>query len=525
MSKKLYEENSIKAIADAIREKNGSTDTYKLSAMAAAITAIETGGGDQPQLNTPTISITEDTLTITPNKNNGNFVTGYNVYVDPGTGYMLFGQVTTLVNDLTQYQVPPGDYKIKITAAGENFIESDYSNELNYTNVFYTVTNTLTNCTSNNSTTSIRKGSAYSATIAADSGYQMKGATASITMGGTDITETAYSDKTITIAAVTGNIVINITASAITGPQWVETTNPPASDYYQQLSPGTDIIYATSIRGTASSTSSNVIAKSLDGISWENITVFDSALYDGYGGNEPFVFGDNGTVIYPSSAAYVFYSNTSNITSWTKVSVGTDNAFQKLTSAFYGGGKFVLTYNGGGYSGQRKSTIFTSSDGKVWSKYVIPNTTYDTDLFGAYLNGTYYVFITGSDKVFYTSTDGATWEKHTSAVVFPQTRIEVMSKIYRIPAIYADNKYVIKTRTGSVYSTNGIDWVDTSTGTSENYLRSIDYFNGMFISTESISADGINWTPTDSEISITQLAVFNNKLVGTTGLKFYYATE
>lgn len=522
MSKKLYEENSIKAIADAIRGKNGSTDTYKLAEMAAAITAIETGGGAQPQLNAPTISITEDTLTITPNKNNGNFVTGYNVYVDPGTGYMLFGQVTTLVNDLTQYQVPPGDYKIKVTAAGENFIESDYSNELNYTNVFYTVTNTLTNCTSNNSTTSIRKGSAYSATITADSGYQMKGATASITMGGTDITETAYSDKTITIAAVTGNIVINITAPAITGPQWVETTNPPASEYYQQLSPGTDIIYATNIRDTATSTSSNVIAKSSDGVLWENITVPDSALYDGYGGNEPFVFGDNGTVIYPSSAYYVFYSNTSNITSWTKVLVGTDNAYQNLTSAFYGGGKFVLTYNGGSYSSRHKSMIFTSSNGKVWSKYEIPNTTYETDLFGAYLNGTYYVFISGSSKVFYTSTDGATWEKHTSTVAFPDTG---SGKIVRAPAIYADNKYVIKTRTGSVYSTNGIDWVDTSTSISEKTLQPIDYFNGMFISTKSISEDGINWTSTDSEISITQLAVFKNKLVGTTGFKFYYATE
>ena len=522
MSKKLYEENSIKAIADAIRGKNGSTDTYKLGEMAAAITSIETGGGAQPQLNAPTISITNDTLTITPNKNNGNFVTGYNVYVDPGTGYMLFGQVTTLVNDLTQYQVPPGDYKIKITAAGENFIESDYSNELNYTNVFYTVTNTLTNCTSNNSTTSIRKGSAYSATITADSGYQMKGATVSITMGGTDITETAYSDKTITIAAVTGNIVINITAPAITGPQWVETTNPPASDYYQQLSPGTDIIYATNIRGTASSTSSNVIAKSSDGVSWENITVSDSALYDGNGVNEPFVFGDNGTVIYPASIFNVFYSNTSNITSWTKVSVGTGNAYQTLTSAFYGDGKFVLTYNGGNYSSHHKCMIFTSSNGKVWSKYEIPNTTYETNLFGAYLNGTYYVFISGSSKVFYTSTDGATWEKHTSTVAFPKTG---GGNIVRAPAIYADNKYVIKTRTGSVYSTNGIDWVDTSTSISENTLLPIAYFNGMFISTKSISADGINWTSTDSEISITQLAVFKNKLVGTTGFKFYYATE
>ena len=37
------------AIADAIREKSGSSDTYKLSEMAAAITAIETGGGGLPE--------------------------------------------------------------------------------------------------------------------------------------------------------------------------------------------------------------------------------------------------------------------------------------------------------------------------------------------------------------------------------------------------------------------------------------------------------------------------------------------
>ena len=46
MAKKLYEESNIQAIADAIREKNGETTTYKPSEMAAAITAITTGGGD-----------------------------------------------------------------------------------------------------------------------------------------------------------------------------------------------------------------------------------------------------------------------------------------------------------------------------------------------------------------------------------------------------------------------------------------------------------------------------------------------
>ena len=46
MAKKLYEESNIQAIADAIRTKNGTTTTYTTAEMAAAITAITTGGGD-----------------------------------------------------------------------------------------------------------------------------------------------------------------------------------------------------------------------------------------------------------------------------------------------------------------------------------------------------------------------------------------------------------------------------------------------------------------------------------------------
>ena len=43
MANKLYEETNIQAIANAIRAKNGSTDTYNVSEMAAAIQAISTG--------------------------------------------------------------------------------------------------------------------------------------------------------------------------------------------------------------------------------------------------------------------------------------------------------------------------------------------------------------------------------------------------------------------------------------------------------------------------------------------------
>lgn len=43
MSKKLYEESSIQDIANAIRSKNGTTDTYKVSEMASAINDISVG--------------------------------------------------------------------------------------------------------------------------------------------------------------------------------------------------------------------------------------------------------------------------------------------------------------------------------------------------------------------------------------------------------------------------------------------------------------------------------------------------
>lgn len=46
MAKKLYEESSIQNIANAIREKNKSTTTYKVGEMAAAIAAITGGGAD-----------------------------------------------------------------------------------------------------------------------------------------------------------------------------------------------------------------------------------------------------------------------------------------------------------------------------------------------------------------------------------------------------------------------------------------------------------------------------------------------
>lgn len=78
----------------------------------------------------------------------------------------------------------------------------------------YTVTNTLTRCTTSNAATHVDEGSSYTATISANSGYTLSSVT--VTMGGTDITATAYSSstQTITIASVTGAIVVTATATS-----------------------------------------------------------------------------------------------------------------------------------------------------------------------------------------------------------------------------------------------------------------------------------------------------------------------
>ena len=49
MAKVLVNESSLTGIANAIRGKNGETTTYKPSEMAAAITAIPSGGGELPE--------------------------------------------------------------------------------------------------------------------------------------------------------------------------------------------------------------------------------------------------------------------------------------------------------------------------------------------------------------------------------------------------------------------------------------------------------------------------------------------
>ena len=78
------------------------------------------------------------------------------------------------------------------------------------------ITNSLTNATTSNTAVSVDLGGAYTATITAADGYKLDGATVTVTMGGEDITSSAYSDGVINISNVTGDIVITVIAKKST---------------------------------------------------------------------------------------------------------------------------------------------------------------------------------------------------------------------------------------------------------------------------------------------------------------------
>lgn len=76
----------------------------------------------------------------------------------------------------------------------------------------WSVTNALTNAANSSALAAVVDGAAYSAVITANSGYTLESVT--VTMGGEDVTDTAYSSGQIAIGSVTGDIVITATAVA-----------------------------------------------------------------------------------------------------------------------------------------------------------------------------------------------------------------------------------------------------------------------------------------------------------------------
>lgn len=143
------------------------------------------------------------------------------------TNYTLAGELTTGTSTIT---VLFGGYS------------DTFDVTVTHATVQYSITNNLTDVTTNNPAVSINELTAYTAQLTAASGYVIDSVT--VLMGGNDITATAYNNGTISIASVTGNIVITAVATEDVG--WIsgvpyDLSTGYTDNYY--LNNGTETAY------------------------------------------------------------------------------------------------------------------------------------------------------------------------------------------------------------------------------------------------------------------------------------------
>ena len=126
-------------------------------------------------------------------------------------------------------------------AYAESDAESAYDALENlWTTTTRTITYNLSHVSSSNTTASIEQGQSYTTTLTATGSYTLNSVT--VTMGGVDITSTAYSSGTVSIPSVTGNIVI--TATAVRNPL---PSGYTAYDFVQNLQTGNNCAVSTGL--------------------------------------------------------------------------------------------------------------------------------------------------------------------------------------------------------------------------------------------------------------------------------------
>ena len=123
----------------------------------------------------------------------------------------LNGTILPIEDDTSDWRVK--NYNFSNESEAVDWICSTLGIQNTFTTTKYTVTQTLSHATSSNSAAKVTKNTSYTTTLTADTGYVL--ATPTVTMGGTDVTSTAWDSSTskVTITSVTGNIVITETAT------------------------------------------------------------------------------------------------------------------------------------------------------------------------------------------------------------------------------------------------------------------------------------------------------------------------
>lgn len=148
-----------------------------------------------------------------------------NLVIEDLGGRPVYGYVEESTRAVVLVNAPGTDYTYYYEMADGTLVEIGVPEVDD--NVYYTVTNHLSNCVSSNSAVQAAGGEGYDAVITAVSGYALESIV--VTMGGADITAQAVNGGTISIAEVTGDIVITAVAAAAAAYTNLAQPDPDAS--------------------------------------------------------------------------------------------------------------------------------------------------------------------------------------------------------------------------------------------------------------------------------------------------------
>lgn len=162
-------------------------------------------------------AVTYSISTVLLNETDGTRTEGNTAYVESGSSYTSTltipdGQelvdITVIMSgaDITASSVSGN--RISIGAVTGNVVITITVKES--AAVFYSVTKNLTNASCSGAS-SVEENTSYTATITANEGFELQSVT--ITMGGADVTTSVYAGGAISIASVTGDIVITAIAA------------------------------------------------------------------------------------------------------------------------------------------------------------------------------------------------------------------------------------------------------------------------------------------------------------------------
>lgn len=209
-------DSQFKDIANNFKLVSGNSNTIKLMFGTKELSSITINGGTvEPTPPATTKYTITNNLSYATNSNSATSIeenSPYNANITANSNYRI-KTVTVTMGGVNITNTAYSNGRINISSVTGNIVITVTTEYVSSEVTRYTITNNLSHATNSNPATSIEEKASYNATITANSNYRIKNVT--VTMYGTDVTDSVYSGGRIIIPRVIGNIVITVTTEYV----------------------------------------------------------------------------------------------------------------------------------------------------------------------------------------------------------------------------------------------------------------------------------------------------------------------